>query len=177
VQVGGLNTSFVVARPYGNVSLRVLHRARYSVNDEVVDLLVAAAQPAERAAARNPAAPLQAAGDVRVFSRMCAAYGPGAEKATAVAEAEITSGTAGKVLLATFADRLVLLDPAATTHVTSSPVAEFLRGGTGVEFAESSAKHLQVTLTTPGNTVELRVSRYGEDRLDDGVRAAIAALS
>lgn len=176
VAPGGLNTSFVVTRPYGNVSLRVLRRAWYAVNDQVVDLLVAAAQPAERAAARNPAPPLQTAGSVGVFARMCAAYGPGAERATAVAEAEITSDDSRKVLLATFPDRLVLLDPKATTHAGSTPVAEFSRGGTGVEFTETTGKHLHVALSTAGTTLELEVSRYGEDRLDDGVRAALVAL-
>lgn len=174
VQAGGLNTSFVVSRPYGNVNLRVLRRAWYAVNDQVVGAFVAAASAAERAAARNPAPPLRTAADVRVFARMCAAHGPGAEHATAAAECEITS-TGTKALLAAFPDRLVLLDPGASTHVASTPVAVFARGAT-VELSEGSAKHLDVRLSAPGSTVDLRVFRSGEDRIDDGVRAAIAAL-
>lgn len=174
VQVGGLNTSFVVSRPYGNVSLRVLRRAWYSVNDRVVEAFIAAASAAERAATRNPPAPLRAAADVRVFARMCAAHGPGAEKATAAAECEIaSSGT--KVLLAAFPDRIVLLDPGATTHVSSTPLAVFA-GKTTVEFPDATSKQLHVRLSAPDNTVDLRVGRSGEDRIDEGVRAAIAAI-
>lgn len=184
VQVGSLNTSFVVARPYGNVRLRVSRSASYSVNDQVVDLLVAAARAAERSATRSPAQPLHAAGDVRVFSRMCAAYGPGAERATAVAEAWINSGGGKKrwlhrdpaLLLAAFPDRLVLLDPRATTHVGSTPLAQFNRGAMSVELGTAAGKYMEMTVRDANRTLAVRLNKYGIDRIDEALRDALLAL-
>jgi len=181
---GRLNVSFVLSRPYGSVHLRMLRWGPYAVNDQVLERLTAAAAAAERSAARTPPPPLRTAGDVRVFARMCAAFGPGAERATAVAEVEVVGAPGGRglagrkpaTLLAAFGDRVVLLDPAATSHVGSAPLAAFARGATTVASVARGAKHLDVTLTGPDGPTALRVSLYGEDRIDDLVVAAITGL-
>ncbi|MGQ0466723.1 MAG: hypothetical protein ACT4QG_15530 [Sporichthyaceae bacterium] len=174
VERGSLNATFSLARPYGAVRLRMSRWGWYSINDQVLDRLVAAAAQAERAAARTPTAPLQTAGDVRVFARMCAAFGPGAEKATAVAEVEVLGesnrglldGRRPSALLATFPDRLVLLDGGATTHVPATPLASFAKSATAVTPGEHTAKHLEVGLTSGGRETRIRVELYGEERID-----------
>jgi hypothetical protein len=182
VERGKLNASFRLSRPYGSVDLRMSRIGDYSDNDEVLDRVVAAADQAARAAARKPAAPLLTAGDVRVFARMCAAYGPGAERATAVAEAVVAGGAKRlmkrqqSLLLAAFPDRLVLLDPEATTHAGSTPTATFTRGSTRVTVAERTAKHLDVALADGKHEISLRVALYDAPRIDDLVVDAIQSV-
>jgi len=184
IQRGKLNAIFVLSRPYGSVYLRMTRLGRYSVNDAVLDHLVVAAAPAERMAARNPSAPLSTAGNVQVFARMCAAYGPGAEQATAVVEAEVLSGDTPKkllgrresLLLATFPDRLVLLDPDANTHAGSTPVAAFVRGSAHVVVSEPTAKHVDVALAGDGQEISLRVNLYDSERVDSLVLDAIRSI-
>ncbi|MGQ0843746.1 MAG: hypothetical protein ACT4QF_06390 [Sporichthyaceae bacterium] len=180
VERGKLNASFVLSRPYGSVHLRMLRWGLFSMNDEVLDRLLASAAAANRT---SPPA-LKTAGEVRVFARMCAAYGPGAEKATAVAEVEIT-GTGDRkgllsrkpgLLLATFPDRLVLLDGGATTHAASAPIAAFAAGATTVEVLDRTERHLDVALAGGGANLALRVALHSQARIDDDVVAAIRAL-
>lgn len=186
VSTDTLNISFVLSRPYGAIHLRMLRRAMYAVNTEVMEMLTASAAAAEKVAARTERPPLQTAGDVTVFARMCAAYGPGAEAATAVAEARVLGGSAKKgllatrpeLLLATFPDRLVLLDRNETTHVGRPPVAEFPLGSE-IAVTEDAKKHVDLTLASPGKAEQLalRVSRYGEDRIDALVLDAVLGIA
>lgn len=181
-----LNLSFSVVLPYGRMQVKMGRRGPYAVNAEVLEALVASAAGAERAAQRvGGQVPLQTAGDVGVFARVCAAHGPGAEAATAVAEAAVTGTSSRKglltqrptLLLAAFADRLVLLDRTATTHVPSAPGAEFRKGNCTVSVAQQDAKHVDLTLAGEGQTVSVRMSRYGEDRIDQLVLAAVLAMN
>jgi hypothetical protein len=185
VQRGKLNTSFVLSRPYGSVHLRMTRWGRYSANDAVLDHLVAAAAGAEHVAVYDPSAPLSTVGDVQMFVRMCAAYGPGAERATAVTEAEVVSaagssaGLVGRrepLLLVTFPDRLVLLDPSVTTHARSVPVADFVGRTAHIAISERATKHLDVAVSGDGQEVALRVSLYGSQRINDAVVDAIRAV-
>jgi hypothetical protein len=177
VERGRLNATFVLSRPYGSVHLRMSRIGGYSVNDQVLDQLTAAAAGAERAATRRPAVPLSTAGDVRVFARMCAAHGPGAEQATAVVEAEVVSAQANKkVLLVTFPDRLLLLDPDAHTHTASAPVAAFARGSTHVVVSEPAGKKVDVGLAGAGQEISLRVHLYDTERVDRLVIDAIRSI-
>jgi len=181
-----LNLSFSVVMPYGQMLVKMGRRGPYAVNTEVLDALVASAATAERTEQRTGGrAPLQTAGDVTVFARVCAAHGPGAETAVAVAEAQVTGSSARKgllvqrpdLLLAAFPDRLVLLDRNHTTHVPSTPVAQFAKGTCTVTVAEQDRKHVDLTLTGEAQTVEVRMSRYGEDRIDGLVLDAVLAMN
>lgn len=181
-----LNLSFSVVLPYGQMQVRMGRRGSYAINSQVLDALVASAATAERADQRTGGrAPLLTAGDVQVFARMCAAYGPGAEAATAVTESEVTSSSSKrgllaqrpKLILAAFPDRLVLLDRNNTTHVASTPVAHFTKGACTVTVNERAAKHVDLTLTSEAESLELRVSRYGEDRIDGLVLDAVLAMN
>lgn len=181
-----LNISFVLMLPYGQMTVRMLRRATYAVNTEVLEALVTSTAAAEKAEQRSGGrAPLQTAGDVLVFARMCAAFGPGAETATAVAEAQVTGGSSKlgllarrpELLLATFADRLVLLDRNNTTHVASTPVAVFTRGACTVTVTEETKKHVGVSLSGHGQDVSLRITRYGEDRIDGLVLDAVRSMN
>jgi hypothetical protein len=181
-----LNLSFQIVLPYGQMLVKMGRRGPYAVNAEVLEALVASAATAERTEQRTGGrAPLQTAGDVTVFARVCAAHGPGAETAVAVAEARVTSSSARKgllaqrpdLLLAAFPDRLVLLDRNQTTHVPSPPVAAFTKGGCTVTVKEQDRRHVDVTLAAEGEEVSVRISRYGEDRIDGLVLDAVLAMN
>lgn len=181
-----LNVSFVLALPYGQMKVRMLRRATYAVNAQVLEALVASASSAQKAEQRSGGrAPLQTAGDVLVFARMCAAFGPGAEAATAVAQAQVTGSSSKlgllarrpELLLATFADRLVLLDRNNTTHVASTPVAVFTRGGCEITVTEQDKKHVDLALSDQSQTLTLRISRYGEERIDGLVLDAVLSMN
>lgn len=181
-----LNLSFQVVLPYGQMRVKMGRRGPYAVNADVLKALVSSAAPAERAEQRTGGrAPLQTAGDVGVFARMCAAHGPGAEAATAVAEAKVTGSSARKgllaqrpdLILAAFPDRVLLLDRNHTTHVASAPVASFTRDGCTVTVTEQDRKHVDLTLAGAVETVSVRMSRYGEDRIDGLVLDAVLAMN
>jgi hypothetical protein len=172
--------------PYGQMLVKMGRRGPYAVNTEVFDALVASAATAERTDQRTGlGAPLQTAGDVTVFARVCAAHGPGAETAVAVAEAQVTDSSARKglllqrpdLLLAAFPDRLMLLDRNQTTHVPTTPVAHFTKGACTVTVAEQDRKHVDLTLASEVETVSVRMSRYGEDRIDGLVLDAVLAMN
>ncbi len=182
-----LNIAFVLALPYGQMKVRMLRRATYAVNTQVLEALVASTSAAEKAEQKTGGrAPLQTAGDVLVFARMCAAYGPGAEAATAVAEAQVTGSSSKKgllarrpeLLLATFPDRLVLLDRNNTTHVASTPVAVFTRDASTITVVGVDKKHVDLTLS--GHDLEVisaRMSRYGDERIDGLVLDAVLSMN
>lgn len=178
-----LNVSFTLSRPYGRIQFKMLRRAMYAINTEVLEAFVASASAAEKAAAKSPPGQLLTAGDVHVFARMCAAYGPGAEQAVAVAEAQVTGTSAKKglltrrpqLVLAAFPDRLVLLDKNQTDHIGHPPVAEFARGA-DITITGQEKKHVDLMLRQPGEQVELRMARYGEERIDGLVLDAILAI-
>ncbi|MBA3743583.1 hypothetical protein [Sporichthya sp.] len=181
-----VNLSFQVVLPYGQMQMKMGRRGPYAVNAEVLEALVASAATAERAEERTGGrAPLQTAGDVAVFARMCAAHGPGAEAATAVAEAQVTGSSARKgllaqrpdLVLAAFPDRVLLLDRNHTTHVASTPVAAFTKGGCTITVTAEDSKHVEMTLAGEAGTVSVRMSRYGEDRIDGLVLDAVLAMN
>jgi hypothetical protein len=181
-----LNLSFQLVLPYGQMQVKLGRRGPYAVNAQVLEALVASAATAERVEQRTGGrAPLQTAGDVGVFARMCAAHGPGAEAATAVAEAQVTGSSARKglltqrpdLVLAAFPDRVLLLDRNQTTHVASTPVAAFTKGGCTVTVTAEDRKHVDLTLASEVETVSVRVSRYGEDRIDGMVLDALLAMN
>jgi hypothetical protein len=184
IKRGKLNTVFVLSRPYGSAYLRLTRFGRYAVNDEVLDLLVATAARAEDMPARTPSAPVTTAGTVKVFAQMCASYGPGAEQATAVVEADVLSadpatkplGHRGTLLLATFPDRLVLLDPDANTHAAATPVAAFTRGSARVVLGEPADKHVDVDLSGDGREISLRLKLYSAEGLNRVVTDAIRSI-
>jgi hypothetical protein len=101
-----------------------------------------------------------------------------------VVEAEVLSadpatkplGRSGSLLLATFPDRLVLLDPDANTHARSTPVAAFTRGSAKVVMAEPSAKHVDVALTGDGQEISLRLKLYNAERLNRLVMDAVRSI-
>lgn len=181
-----LNLSFSVVMPYGQMQVKMGRRGNYAVNAQVLEALVASAATAERAEQRTGGrAPLQTAGDVGVFARVCAAHGPGAETAVAVAEAQVTGTSARKglltqrpdLLLAAFPDRILLLDRNHTTHVLSTPVAAFAKGAATVTVTAEDRKHVDLTFNDEAQTVTVRMSRYGEDRIDGLVLDAVLALN
>jgi hypothetical protein len=181
-----LNISFQVVLPYGQMLVKMGRRGPYAVNNQVLDALVASAAAAERTEQRTGGrAPLQTAGDVNVFARVCAAHGPGAENAVAVAEGLVTGSSARKgllvqrpdLLLAAFPDRLLLLDRNQTTHVASAPVAVFTKGACTVTVVGQDRKHVDLTLASEVETVSVRIARYGEDRIDGLILDAVLAMS
>ncbi len=181
-----LNLSFQLVLPYGQMQVKMGRRGPYAVNAEVLEALVASAATAERAEQRTGGrAPLQTAGDVGVFARMCAAHGPGSELATAVAEAQVTGSSARRgmllqrpdLILAVFPDRVLLLDRNHTTHVASAPVAAFTKGGCTVKIDAQDRKHVDLTLASEVESVSVRMSRYGEDRIDGLVLEAVLAMN
>lgn len=181
-----LNHRFVLQLPYGQMEVRMARRATYAVNTQVLEALIASAETAEKAVERaGGRAPLQTAGEVNVFARMCAAFGPGAEKATAVAEAVVTSASTQRgllarrpeLILATFPDRLVLLDRNKTTHVASEPVAVFTKGAATVKVLEESKKHVDLALSGHGGDLTVRMNRYGDERIDGLILEAVLATN
>jgi hypothetical protein len=181
-----LNLSFQIVLPYGQMLVKMGRRGSYAINTQVLEALLASAATAERTEQRSGGrAPLQTAGDVTVFARVCAAHGPGAEAAVAVAEAQVTGSSARKgllaqrpgLLLAAFPDRLLLLDRNRTTHVPSTPVAAFTKSACTVTVTEQDRKHVDVTLTSEVEEVSVRISRYGEDRIDGLVLDAVLAMN
>jgi hypothetical protein len=181
-----LNITFQVVMPYGQMTVKMGRRGPYAVNAEVLEALVASAATAERAEQRTGGrAPLQTAGDVNVFARVCAAHGPGSEDAVAVAEAQVTGSSARKgvltqrpdLLVAAFPDRLLLLDRNQTTHVPSTPVAAFTKGACTVTVTGQERKHVSLTVESEVDSVSLRISRYGEDRIDGLILDAVLAMN
>lgn len=181
-----LNLSFSVVMPYGQMTVKMGRRGSYGVNAQVLEALIASAATAERAEQRTGGRPpLQTAGDVGVFARVCAAHGPGAENAVAVAEAQVTGASARRgrltqrpdLLLAAFADRVLLLDRNNTTHVPSTPVATFTKGACAVTVTAEDRKYVELDFIDDGETVAVRMSRYGEDRIDGLVLDAVLAMN
>jgi hypothetical protein len=81
------------------------------------------------------------------------------------------------VLVAAFADRVLLLERTRTTHVPSLPVAQFTQGTCTVTVTGQDRKHVDLTLTDNAQTVSLRMTRYGEDRIDGLILDAVLALN
>lgn len=181
-----LNLSFTVVMPYGQMQVKMGRRGPYGINARVLEALVSSAAAAERAEQRTGGRPpLQTAGDVSVFARVCAAHGPGAETAVAVAEAQVTGAAARKgrlsqrpdLLLAAFPDRVLLLDRNNTTHIPSPPVAAFAKGACTVAVTAEDRKYVDLAFVDQGGTTSVRMSRYGEDRIDGLVLDAVLALN
>ncbi|MGQ0624664.1 MAG: hypothetical protein ACT4PP_08490 [Sporichthyaceae bacterium] len=175
------NLRFTLARPYGRMDLRMSRWGSYKVNREVLDALIRSAAAAEKLALKSADSPLLTAGEKRAFARMCAAYGPGAEAALAVAEVVVLDSgakrgplsTRPELLLAVFPDQVVLLSRNDTTHVTCSPVAQFPRGEFDAALLAESAKQVDLTLTASGPSTTLRLTRYGDERVDGLILTAL----
>ncbi|HUR74558.1 MAG TPA: hypothetical protein VMZ00_09790 [Sporichthya sp.] len=103
----------------------------------------------------------------------------------AEAEAQVIGRSARKdrlahrpaLLLAAFPDRVLLLDRNRTTHIASTPVAAFAKGECRVTVTASDRKHVDLTLAGAVETVSVRISRYGEQRIDGLVLDAILAMN